>query len=183
MKYGNRDYRAVVAQVRAKLPVGWPPAPLPEKFLDQKLRYGARSSKSAPMKSTGKTGIGTKSVKIYFGRQTLRLLAHGKSIWTNSEKWFLRRCEDRNSGPRGAWLDWGPHYMTSWTPDIASGLMSINAVKGVEIGDGMATAAYTGQDNADEMRIIDGQPAFTSNHAGGILGGISSGQDMLRDLP
>ena len=39
--------------------------------------------------------------------------------------------------------------------------MSINAVKGVEIGDGMATAAYTGQENADEMRMIDGQPAFT----------------------
>ncbi len=63
--------------------------------------------------------------------------------------------------------------------EIAAGLMSINAVKGVEIGDGMATAAYTGQENADEMRIIDGQPAFTSNHAGGILGGISSGQDII----
>ena len=63
--------------------------------------------------------------------------------------------------------------------DIAAGLMSINAVKGVEIGDGMATAAYTGQENADEMRIIDGRPAFTSNHAGGVLGGISSGQDII----
>ena len=63
--------------------------------------------------------------------------------------------------------------------EIAAGLMSINAVKGVEIGDGMATAAYTGQENADEMRMIDGQPAFTSNHAGGILGGISSGQDII----
>jgi len=63
--------------------------------------------------------------------------------------------------------------------EIAAGLMSINAVKGVEIGDGMATAAYTGPENADEMRIIDGQPAFTSNHAGGILGGISSGQDII----
>ncbi len=63
--------------------------------------------------------------------------------------------------------------------DIAAGLMSINAVKGVEIGDGMATASYTGQENADEMCIIDGQPAFTSNHAGGILGGISTGQDII----
>ena len=61
--------------------------------------------------------------------------------------------------------------------------MSINAVKGVEIGDGMATAAYTGQENADEMRMIDGQPAFTSNHAGGILVASLPVKISLRDLP
>ncbi len=64
--------------------------------------------------------------------------------------------------------------------DIASAMMSINAVKGVEIGDGFGTAALTGEDNADEMRIgPDGEPVFLSNHAGGILGGISSGQDVV----
>ena len=64
--------------------------------------------------------------------------------------------------------------------DIASAMMSINAVKGVEIGDGFEVAALTGEDNADEMRIgSDGAPAFASNHAGGILGGISSGQDVV----
>src|SRR6185312_12698830 len=64
--------------------------------------------------------------------------------------------------------------------DIASALMSINAVKGVEIGDGFATAAMTGEENADEMRAgNDGHPHFTSNHAGGILGGISSGQPVV----
>jgi chorismate synthase len=57
--------------------------------------------------------------------------------------------------------------------------MSINAVKGVEIGDGFATAAYSGQDNADEIRMKNGLPEFQSNHAGGILGGISSGQDVV----
>jgi chorismate synthase len=61
--------------------------------------------------------------------------------------------------------------------ELASALMSINAVKGVEIGDGFATAAMTGEDNADEMRMgNDGKPVFLSNHAGGILGGISTGQ-------
>jgi chorismate synthase len=64
--------------------------------------------------------------------------------------------------------------------DLASALMGINAVKGVEIGDGFATAAMTGVENADEMRMgNDGKPVFLSNHAGGILGGISTGQTLL----
>lgn len=64
--------------------------------------------------------------------------------------------------------------------DLASALMSINAVKGVEIGDGMAAAELRGEDNADEMRMgNDGKPLFLSNHAGGILGGISTGQPIV----
>ncbi len=63
--------------------------------------------------------------------------------------------------------------------DIAAALMGINAVKGVEIGDGFAAAALQGEANADEMAMRDGQVAFTSNHAGGILGGISTGQPIV----
>ncbi len=64
--------------------------------------------------------------------------------------------------------------------DIASALMSINAVKGVEIGAGFAAAALSGEDNADEMRMgKDGQVEFLSNKAGGILGGISTGQPIV----
>ena len=64
--------------------------------------------------------------------------------------------------------------------ELASALMSINAVKGVEIGDGFATAAMTGEENADEMRMgADGKPEFLANHAGGILGGISTGQPIV----
>jgi chorismate synthase len=63
--------------------------------------------------------------------------------------------------------------------DLAKALMSINAVKGIEIGDGFATAAMSGEENADEMRMADGKPAFLSNHAGGILAGISTGQDIV----
>ncbi|MCB1459834.1 MAG: chorismate synthase [Nitratireductor sp.] len=64
--------------------------------------------------------------------------------------------------------------------DIAGHLMSINAVKGVEIGNGFEAASITGTENADEMRIgNDGQPVFLSNHAGGILGGISTGQPVV----
>ncbi|MBN8908717.1 MAG: chorismate synthase, partial [Rhodospirillales bacterium] len=63
--------------------------------------------------------------------------------------------------------------------DLAAALMSINAVKGVEIGEGFAAAALSGEENADEMRMQDGQVAFGSNHAGGILGGISTGQPIV----
>ena len=64
--------------------------------------------------------------------------------------------------------------------DIAAGLMSINAVKGVEIGDGFASAALSGEDNADQMRPgPDGRPEYLSNHAGGILGGIATGQPVI----
>jgi chorismate synthase len=64
--------------------------------------------------------------------------------------------------------------------DLAAALMGINAVKGVEIGAGMAAASLTGEENSDEIRIgNDGQPVFLSNHAGGILGGISTGQPIV----
>jgi chorismate synthase len=64
--------------------------------------------------------------------------------------------------------------------DIASALMSINAVKGVEIGAGFAATTLSGEENSDEMRMAtDGTPYFLSNNAGGILGGISSGQPIV----
>ena len=63
--------------------------------------------------------------------------------------------------------------------DLAAAMMSINAVKGVEIGDGMAAAALTGVENADELRMGPNGPEYQSNHAGGILGGITSGQDVV----
>ncbi|MBM3601873.1 MAG: chorismate synthase [Alphaproteobacteria bacterium] len=63
--------------------------------------------------------------------------------------------------------------------DLARAMMSINAVKAVEIGAGLAAAALSGEDNADEMRMADGQVKFLSNNAGGILGGISTGQDIV----
>ena len=63
--------------------------------------------------------------------------------------------------------------------DLASAMMTINAVKGVEIGAGMAAAALSGEENPDEIRIKDGKPVFLSNNAGGILGGISTGQEIV----
>jgi chorismate synthase len=75
---------------------------------------------------------------------------------------------------------WGAPIYGKLDSELAAALMSVNAVKGVEIGDGFAVAALSGEDNADEMRAgNDGRPRFLSNHAGGILGGISTGQTIV----
>ena len=74
---------------------------------------------------------------------------------------------------------WGAPVYGKLDQDLGSAMMSINAVKGVEIGAGFAAAAFTGEENADEIRMRHGKPEFLSNHAGGILGGISSGQDVV----
>ena len=74
---------------------------------------------------------------------------------------------------------WGAPLYGKLDQDLASAMMSINAVKGVEIGAGFAAASLSGEQNADEIRMRGGQPEFLSNNAGGILGGISSGQDIV----
>ncbi|MBS0237705.1 MAG: chorismate synthase [Proteobacteria bacterium] len=75
---------------------------------------------------------------------------------------------------------WGAPLYGKLDQDLASAMMSINAVKGVEIGAGMAAAELTGEQNADEIRIgNDGVPDFLSNNAGGVLGGISTGQPVV----
>jgi chorismate synthase len=75
---------------------------------------------------------------------------------------------------------WGAPIYGKLDSDLAAAFMSINAVKAVEIGAGMAAAELTGEENADEIFMRqDGTPDFRSNHAGGILGGISSGQPIV----
>jgi len=75
---------------------------------------------------------------------------------------------------------WGAPVYGKLDAELAAALMSINASKGVEIGAGFASAAFSGEENADEMRMgNDGEPLFLSNSAGGILGGISSGAPVV----
>lgn len=74
---------------------------------------------------------------------------------------------------------WGAPVYARLDADLAAAMMSINAVKGVEIGDGFAAARRSGEENADAMRPAAGGPEFLSNHAGGIAGGISTGQPVV----
>jgi len=79
----------------------------------------------------------------------------------------------------GAPAGWGAPVYGKLDAELAGALMSINAAKGVEIGAGFAAAALSGEENADEMRAgNDGKPIFLSNQAGGVLGGISTGQPI-----
>ncbi|MDB5736786.1 MAG: chorismate synthase, partial [Sphingomonas bacterium] len=79
---------------------------------------------------------------------------------------------------------WGAPLYAKLDAELASAMMCINAVKGVEIGDGFAAARLTGEQNADPMRPgqignNDGKPLFLANHAGGVAGGIATGQPVV----
>ncbi|WP_424943703.1 chorismate synthase [Aliiroseovarius crassostreae] len=80
---------------------------------------------------------------------------------------------------RGAPAGLGAPVYAKLDTDLAAAMMSINAVKGVEIGEGMAAAGLRGTTNADEIYMGENGPEYSSNHAGGILGGISTGQDIV----
>ena len=80
---------------------------------------------------------------------------------------------------RGVPADLGAPIYGKLNTDLAAAMMSINAVKAVEIGDGMSAAMLTGEQNADEITMGPNGPEYSSNHAGGILGGISTGQDVV----
>jgi chorismate synthase len=98
---------------------------------------------------------------------------------------YLRRKDHNSVGAmievvaRGVPPGLGAPIYGKLDSDLASAMMSINAVKGVEIGEGMAAASLTGRDNADEIFLGPDGPVYGSNHAGGILGGISTGQDIV----
>jgi chorismate synthase len=80
----------------------------------------------------------------------------------------------------GVPVGWGAPVYAKLDADLAAAMMGINAVKAFEMGDGFAAARLRGEQNADEMRKGDGDtPDFLSNHAGGVLGGISTGQDIV----
>ena len=106
-----------------------------------------------------------------------------KSVWEN----FLDETRKRGSSAgavvqvvaSGVPAGLGAPVADKLDADIAKAMMGINAVKGVEIGDGFAAVELPGEVNADQIRMKNGQPHFLSNHAGGILGGISTGQDIV----
>ena len=106
-----------------------------------------------------------------------------------AERWAARLDAVRREGSsvgavveveaRGVPVGWGAPLYGKLDQDLASAMMSINAVKGVEVGAGFAAARLSGEENADEMRMGETGPQFLSNNAGGILGGISNGAPVV----
>ncbi len=110
--------------------------------------------------------------------------AQAAGEWNDYLAWL--RKDDHNSVgaiievvARGVPAGIGAPVYGKLDTDLAAAMMSINAVKGVEIGEGMAAAALTGRENADEIFMGPNCPEYSSNHAGGVLGGISTGQDIV----
>jgi len=107
-----------------------------------------------------------------------------------ADEWAIELDKIRKSGSsigavievvaEGVPAGWGAPIYSKLDSDLATAMMTINAVKAVEIGAGFEAAALSGEENADEMRMgADGEPDFLSNNAGGILGGISTGQPVV----
>ena len=107
-----------------------------------------------------------------------------------AERWEMLVDEARKDGSSvgavvecvatGVPAGWGAPLYAKLDAELASAMMSINAVKGVEIGDGFGAARLRGEQNGDQMRAgSDGMPVFLSNHAGGVIGGISTGQPVV----
>ena len=108
-------------------------------------------------------------LSLVFGVMRVVNIAHGEFFMLGA----VIACE-----ATGVPAGWGAPLYAKLDSELASAIMSINAVKGVEIGDGFAAAALSGEQNADPMRPGDGGPRFLANHAGGIAGGIATGQPI-----
>ena len=133
-------------------------------------------------RSTAPTGTGISSAtrKIPFFTPDPASCRSSPTISTASARPAPRSARSSRSSPKACRPASARRSTPSSTRTSPSGLMSINAVKGVEIGNGFDAAKITGEENADEMRMgNDGKPVFLSNNAGGILGGISTGQPIV----
>jgi chorismate synthase len=145
-------------------------------------------------------GVSVRAALVQIGRHAID---HGRWSWDEVERnpffapdagivdtWSHYLDEIRKAGSSvGAIIEvvaegvppgWGAPIYAKLDQDLAAAMMSINAVKGVEIGAGMRAAELTGEENADQIRMgNDGKPQFLSNNAGGILGGLSTGQPIV----
>ncbi len=182
-KYGIRDYRGGGRQSARET--------------------ASRVAAGAIAKIVLKKIIGTK-IKIVGAVTQLGIMGCDVSKWNDNEIsknpffcpdkssvkiWEKYLMEIRKSGSscgavielraKGVPIGLGAPIYAKLDADIASALMSINAVKGVNIGAGMSSAYLTGEENSDEIRGVSGRIKFKTNKAGGILGGISSGQDIV----
>ena len=181
VKYGLRDYRgggrSSARETAARVAAG----ALARKVVPG-LVCAARWSRWARSRSTAATGTGISSAtpKIRSSRPIPRPCRSSPTISTASARPAPRSARVIEIVAEGVPAGLGAPIYAKLDQDIAPNLMSINAVKGVEIGNGFEAARITGEENADEMRMgNDGRPVFLSNNAGGILGGISTGQPVV----
>jgi chorismate synthase len=183
MKYGVRDYRGGGRQSARETAARVAAGAIARKILDHLVPGGVR----------------IRGALIQLGKHTID---RAKWDWSQTEQnpfwspdasvvagWETYLDDLRKAGSsigavievvaEGVPAGLGAPVYSKLDADLAGAMMSINAVKGVEVGAGFGAASLSGEDNADEMRMKDGKPHFLSNQAGGVLGGISTGQDVV----
>jgi chorismate synthase len=182
-KYGIRDYRGGGRQSARETASRVAAGAIAKIVLEKKL--GKKFKVTGAVTQLGILGCDTKK---WNDKEILRnpFFCPDKSVIKLWEKYLLSIRKSGSScgavieiRASGIPIGLGAPIYSKLDADIASALMSINAVKGVNIGSGMNSALLTGTENSDEIRMKGKKVLFKSNNAGGILGGISSGQDII----
>ncbi len=182
-KYGIRDYRGGGRQSARETASRVAAGAVAKKVLENKI--GKKYKVVGAVTHLGILGCDTKNWNDKFISKN-PLFCPDKSILTLWEKYLLSiRKAGSSCGAvievraKGVPIGLGAPIYSKLDMDLASAMMSINAVKGVNIGSGMSSAQLTGEENSDEIFRNRKRINFKSNNAGGILGGISSGQDII----
>ena len=182
-KYGIRDYRGGGRQSARETAARVAAGAVAKKVLENKI--GKKYKVVGAVTQLGILGCDTKNWNDKFISKN-PLFCPDKSILTLWEKYLLSiRKAGSSCGAvievraKGVPIGLGAPIYSKLDMDLASAMMSINAVKGVNIGSGMSSAQLTGEENSDEIFRNRKRINFKSNNAGGILGGISSGQDII----
>ncbi len=182
-KYGIRDYRGGGRQSARETASRVAAGAIAKKILENKI--GKQLRVVGAVTQLGILGCDTKK----WNDQTIRknpFFCPDKSIVKLWEKYLLNVRKSGSScgavievRAKGVPVGLGAPIYSKLDMDIASAMMSINAVKGVNIGSGMNSAQLSGEQNSDEISQKGKKLKFNSNNAGGILGGISTGQDII----
>ena len=182
-KYGNRDYRGGGRQSARETASRVAAGAIAKKVLQNKL--GTKYKVVGAVTQLGILGCNLKNWDEKFIRKN-SLFCPDKSILRLWEKYLLSvRKAGSSCGAiievraKGVPIGLGAPIYSKLDMDLASAMMSINSVKGVNIGSGMNSAQLTGEQNSDEINQLGKKTKFKSNNAGGILGGISSGQEII----
>ena len=182
-KYGIRDYRGGGRQSARETASRVAAGAIAKKVLETKL--GKKFKVVGAVTQLGILGCDVSKWNDNYIKKN-QLFCPDKSVLKLWEKYLLGiRKAGSSCGAiieiraKGVPVGLGAPIYSKLDMDLASAMMSINAVKGVNIGSGMNSAQLTGEENSDEINQRGKSTKFNSNNAGGILGGISSGQDII----
>ena len=182
-KYGIRDYRGGGRQSARETACRVAAGAVAKQIL--KFKLGKKYEVIGGVTQLGILGSNPKNWNDKFIQKN-QLFCPDKSVLKLWEKYLLSiRKAGSSCGAiievraKGVPIGLGAPIYSKLDMDLASAMMSINAVKGVNIGSGMNSAQLTGEENSDEINQKGKSTKFNSNNAGGILGGISSGQDII----